>query len=203
MKQLLALIIFIVVFLQICSGQPPSKDSLSKDEFYNREFKWRISIPPGFDTISTEQYTALKKEGLKDLKKTDIKENDGLLKRICAYKSNIFNYFEANHFSFDKKMPGDFFARRKNDDDEVYAYYKSILFANTKMDTTISDETISNLVFRKFKLQVSLNDKTILNMYVYSRLFADEEFSIVIVYANETKGEMILNAWRNSKFDQN
>jgi type IV secretory pathway VirD2 relaxase len=200
MKKTLSFIVASILITQICNGQ----DTTKRNEFYNKEFKWKILVPEGFDTMSAEQYEALQKQGVKDLEKTINGKIDGVAKRICAYKSknSIFNYFEANQQFFDMKTNGDFFAQCKGDDDEVYDTFKRQLFNNTKIDTTISNETIDGLVFRKFKLQISFDNERALNMYIYSMLFDNKEFTVVIEYLNKTKGDLILNAWRNSKFEK-
>jgi len=204
MKIALSLIVTVLMFLQICKGQnvTSNHDTLSKNEFYNKEFNWRILIPAGFDTVSAEQYAVLQKLGMTDWEKTSNSKVEGLAKRICSYKSTIFNYFEANQQQFDTNTDGDFPAHCLEDDNYVYGTYKKVLFGNAALDTTISSEMIDGLMFQKFKLQFSINNKIALNMYVYSRLFDKKEFTVVMVYTNKAKGDLILNAWKNSIFDR-
>jgi hypothetical protein len=203
MKNALAFIVTVLMFVQICKGQnvTSNHDTLSKNEFYSKEFKWRILIPAGFDTVSAEQYAALQKQGVSDLEKTSNSKIEDLAKRICAYKSTIFNYFEANQQQFDTNTDGDFPAHCRVNDNYVYDTYKKLLLGNAKLDTTISSEIIDGLIFQKFKLQFSINNKIALNMYVFSRLFEKKEFTMVMVFTNKAKGDLILNAWKNSIFD--
>ena len=177
-------------------------DTSSQTVFFDTKFKWRILIPKGFDTVSAKVYASLQKQGIEDLEKTANQnvQEDSIATRICAYQSNIFNYFEANKVTFDSKIYGNFYTCCRQDDDQIYAYYKKILFDDLKIDTIITNEKIDGYDFRRFQLHIEFGNKRELNMDVYSRLFDDKEFTLVIVYANRKKGDLILSAWRKSTF---
>jgi len=205
MKSILPLLLIVLMIVQFCEGQNTisNQDTATKKEFYSNEFKWRILVPAGFDTVSAEQYTALQKQGVSDWEKSTNSKMEEVAKRICAYKSTIFNYFEANQQRFDPKTDGDFLSHCAYDDNYIYGTYKKLLFGNAVIDTTLSNEIIDGLTFQRFRLQLSINNKIALNMYVYSKLFDEKEFTVVIVYANKAKGDLILDAWRKSTFDKN
>jgi hypothetical protein len=198
-------ILICVAISQFCKGQgnASKEDTTGHVEFFNNEFRWEISIPKGFDTMSTKLYLALRDLGIKDLEKSAHEnfESDTVATRICAYQSDgIFNYFEANQEVFDPKIDGDFFTHCRQNDDYIYAAYKKVLFSDIKIDTTITDEMIDAYSFRRFQLRIDFSSSREMNMYVYSRLFGKKEFTFVIVCLSKKKLELILNAWENSKF---
>lgn len=193
------------MFVQICVGQNTiaKKGTLSKNEFYSKEFRWKILIPAGFESESAEQYEALHKNGAAELEKSLNGKIKDQSKQICSFKNEKFNYFEANEQPFDAKTEAEYLTICKNVDDLLYNNFKKQTGDDAKIDTTLSIEKIDGLAFQCFKLQMISNDEIIMNMFTYSRLFNKKEFTVAIVFINKEKGDLILDAWRNSKFERN
>ena len=202
MKKTLSFIFVIILFSQLCNAQASGakSDIAAKNEFYDTEFKWRILVPPGFDTVSSVAYAEVQKIGVDEItyNKTKITTS-----RICAYTNHDFDYFDAQKQTFDPKTDGSFFLHCKTNDNNTYKRYRGLLGTDLLIDTSVSNEIIDGLTFRKFKLQITFTDKGTMDIYEYSRLFDTEVFTFGVSYMNEAKGDLILDAWRNSKFEKN
>ena len=71
-----------------------------------------------------------------------------------------------------------------------------------KIDTISTVEKIDNLEFQKFKMKIVYPNKMVFNVIMYSRLFGKREFSVNIMYVDDRKGQLMLEAWKNSKFSR-
>ncbi len=69
-----------------------------------------------------------------------------------------------------------------------------------KIDTTRTFEKIDKLEFHTFKMRIEYPNKMVLNVVMYSRLFGKREFTVNIMYVDKNKGQLMLEAWQNSKF---
>lgn len=199
MKRYNLFLIAFFLIIKVCEGQAVT----TKNTFFNADFKWAITIPDSFEPVSSKQYTALRKYGTAMMEKTINGKIEDTAKLIYSFKSDLFNYFEANQQPFDIKIDGDYLAHCKEEDNAIYDTYKRLSSSAFKIDTAISTETIDGLKFQFFKLHMTYHDKMAFDMMVYSKLFEKKEFTVVILYNNKLKGDLIINAWKNSKFDKN
>jgi hypothetical protein len=172
-------------------------------EVYNKEFKWHIKIPAGFENITDEKYAQLKKAGKDAMQKSTTAQIDSSTRRIFAFRNSKLNSFDSNYQYFDPKVFGDFKSSYKNEFDLMYKTLVTQMPAGAKIDTAISKETISNLTFQTFKAKVVISDRLQLNLQLYVRLFDKNVFTATIVYFDEKNGTLLQNAWKNSKFEQN
>jgi hypothetical protein len=164
-----------------------------------------ILIPAGFEAQTAAQYAAAHKEGAADVEKSLNGKVDDQSKQICSFKNEKFNYFEANQQPFDKKTDGDFLASCKVVNNILYDTFKKQFPDNAKIDTAQSVYTVDGLVFQYFKMQIYFgDDKTMsMTMLLYNRLFGSREFAVAITYLDKAKGDLLLNAWKNSTFNKN
>ncbi|HEY2582654.1 MAG TPA: hypothetical protein VGI43_12650 [Mucilaginibacter sp.] len=188
-----------IILLLLAQFSNAQTDTVKK-EFYNAEFKWKIVIPGGFDTVSATQYSGLQKIGTEEMEKTADTKFENQIKRICAFKSDIFNYFEANEQPLDTIIDGNYLAHCKYSYNLIYDTYKRWVPNNATIDTTSSKIIVDGLDFECFKVLITMPNKMTINMLVYSKLFEKKEFTVVMVYVNKQKGEKLLAAWRDSKF---
>ena len=71
-----------------------------------------------------------------------------------------------------------------------------------KVDTISAVEKIDNLEFQTFKMKIVYPNNMVFNVIMYSRLFGKREFSVNIMYVDDRKGQLMLEAWKNSKFSR-
>ena len=184
---------------QLCLGQADT--SKKEKQVYNKDFKWRITIPANFESISDEQYAQLQQKGTDALQKEAGEKIENNSVRIFAFRSDRFHYFESNSQPFDAATDGDFYSVCKGVDGMVFNTFKNQIPATAKIDSTLSTETIDNLTFQRFQLKITINN-TVLNLLLYNRLFDKKELTVTIFYVDQSQGDQLLTAWRNSKFEK-
>ena len=193
------LIITALLMAQICFAQADTTKKAR--EVYNQEFKWRMTIPDGFENIADNQYDQLQKVGNDALQKSTDQKIDLTTKRIVSFKSTLSNLFDSNYQPYDTSTNGDFMANWKATCDIVYNTLKQQMPQGTKLDSTISTETISKLKFQSFKIQATLPNSLQITVQMFVRLFDKNQFTVSMLYADKQKGALMLDAWRNSKFE--
>lgn len=183
----------LILTLQSCTGQPKKK------EVYNDMFKWTITIPEKFENVNPEEWKRLQNKGMDAIEKTyDGKlENDS--KTIFAFKNDQFNYFESNYQPFDSTKDGSYLESFKSVNEMLYATFKAQM-PDAKIDTATSQETIAGLSFYTFKTTIYFPNKMVMDLWMYSRLFDKKEFTVNIMTVDKTKRELLLDAWKTSKF---
>jgi len=193
------LIITAILITQLCFAQADTAKTTR--EVYNQEFKWRMTIPDGFQNLTEAQYAALKKRGTDAMENSSGKKIVDGTQKIFSFKSEGGNTFDSNYQPFDSSLYGDFETNFKNTNQIVFDTFTKQMPAGTKLDTASTTETISNLPFRCFKANMLLPDGRPLTFLMFARLFDKNLFTVTMVYIDKQKGDQILTAWRNSKFE--
>jgi hypothetical protein len=196
MKRLNYYIIALSLLCQSCVGQ-----TSPKKEIYNADFKWTITIPENFDTVSAAQWAKIQNRGLEAVEKTYDQKIDNQAKTIFVFKSDQFNYFESNYQPFDTAIDGNYLASCKTVNEMMYQTFNTQM-PGIRIDTAAFSETIDNLKFQVLKMKVTYPNKMVLNVFMFSRLFDKKEFSVNIMYVDTKKGELMIDAWKRSKFGQ-
>jgi hypothetical protein len=194
MKKLTYLIVCLIITLQSCNGQ-----TTAKREIYNKDFNWKITIPENFENVSAEDWTKMQNKGADAIEKTFEGEIINQSKTIFVFKSDQLNYFESNYQPFDVSIDGNYLESCKNVNEVLLETFKTQM-PNAKIDTITTVEKIDNLEFQVFKMKIEYPNKMILNLLMYSRLFGKKEFSVNIMYVDNKKGQLMTEAWKNSKF---
>ena len=197
MRRYFSLFILAVCFLAGCKEKKKSERRL----VYNEDFKWTISIPAGFDTLSKDKWSVMQGRGEKVLEETHGVEIENNAKTIFVFQSDQFNYFESNHQPFDSTEDGDFSESFHALNDMLYSTFESQM-PKAKLDSSSSVQTISGLQFNVFKVRIEISAKMVLNWQMFSRLFGKEEFTVNIMTADKEKERELLDSWLNSKFDK-
>ena len=191
----LSLLLFSSVF-QGCHGQVKP----APIEIFNEEFNWRIQIPQGFESVSAEQWMKMQNRGAEAIEKTYDTEVENHSKTIFVFKSDQFNYFESNYQPFDTAADGNYLENFRNVNDVLYGTFEAQM-PNAKLDSASSQETIDGKLFQTFKTTIVIPGKITMEYLMYSRLFGKKEFTVNIMTVDKEKQNVLLKAWRNSKFD--
>lgn len=194
MKKIPNFIICLIIIFQSCTGQKSPKK-----EIYNKDFKWTITIPENFDTISAVQWAKLQNRGTKAIEKTYDQKIDNKTNTIFVFKSDELNYFESNYQPFDTLKDGNYLKSCQSVNEVLYHTFMTQMKGVT-VDTATSTEKIDNLEFQTLKMNVTYPNNMVLHIFMYSRLFHKKEFSVNIMYVNKEKGELMLGSWKQSKF---
>ena len=80
--------------------------------------------------------------------------------------------------------------------------YNTYLNQGIKSDTSATTiEKINGLDFKKYSFTIySPNGEVIIEQIVYSKLINGYDFSVNINYNNEEDKDVMMNAWKNSRF---
>jgi len=183
----------VLIILVGCSGQS------TKREIYNEDFKWRITIPENFENVEPDDWKKLQSKGETAIENTYGEEIVNQSKVIFVFKSGELNYFESNSQPFDEKTDGDYMESWKMVNEVLYQTFVSQM-PGTKIDSASSIERIDQLDFHTITMKIAYPNKMIMNFIMYSRLFDNREFTVNIMYVDESKGQLMKDSWFASKF---
>ena len=132
MRKYIYLLMLASCFLTSCKGQTKTE----KKSIYNKNFKWTITIPAGFDTVASEKWAKLQNRGADAIEKTyDGKvENNG--KTIFVFQNDQFNYFESNYQPFDTTKDGNYLEGFREVNNMLYGTFKAQM-KDAKLDSTL------------------------------------------------------------------
>ena len=195
MRTIFLTLLVSLTFFQGCTGQAKSKPK----EIVNKDFQWKIEIPEGFESVSAEEWKKIQNRGADAIEKTYDAKVENKAKTIFVFRSDQLNYFESNYQPFDPATDGDYLESFRNVNGVLYGTFEAQM-PNAKLDSVSSQETIDGKVFQKFHITIELPNKVLLELFMYSRLFANKEFTVNIMTVDKEKQKILLNAWRNSTF---
>lgn len=190
----LALFITSILF-QCCKGQT----TIPAKEFYNKDFNWKIVIPAGYDSVSAADWNKMQNKGADAIQKTYDVKVDTKPKTIFVFKSDQFNYFESNYQPFDSSEVKTYMESYRAVNNMLYGTFKAQM-PDSKLDSSSSEETIDGRLFHTFKVAVAFPNKMVMEIWMFSRLFGNKEFTVDIMTVDKNKQKALLDAWRNSTF---
>jgi hypothetical protein len=199
---LMKYIFLLIASVVLSSGFSYGQEQPAGKQLYNPMFKWRITIPEGFENMSPKEYAGMQKKGADAIEKAYDSKVINQSKPIFVFKSDQMHYFESNYQPFNVKTDGSYAASCKNVGDVLYTTFAKQL-PGVKMDTTYSAEVVDKLNFRVFKLDIFLPNDNVLTCYMFNRLFGNRDFSVVVMFVDRLKGEGMLNSFRSSTFAKN
>ncbi len=168
---------------------------------YVEEFKWTITIPKTFTKMTKDELEKNKRKGAEAIEKTTGEEIEDKTVPLFAVKSDKMNLLESNYQVVDIKEYGSYVDYRNLINSVLYDVYKN-MFPNENIDTSSTTELIDGLEFYVFNLNLKSSIGTTLKVFSYSRLFDDKDLTVNIIYSDENKGKLLLDAFRNSKFEK-
>jgi hypothetical protein len=197
MRKYLFLLFITLSLISSCNGQPKSEQKT----IYNKDFKWTISIPAGFDTVSADKWARMQNRGAEAIEKTYDTEVENRAKTIFVFQSDQFNYFESNYQPFDIAKDGNYLESFKEVNKMLYGTFEAQM-KGAKLDSSSSTQTIGGLTFQTFEVVISFPNKMVMNWQMFSRLFGKKEFTVNIMTVDKNKQRELLASWLNSKFDR-
>lgn len=192
------------IYLTLLIGCLTSCQAQTKTEsktIYNKDFKWTITIPAGFDTVSAAQWATMQNRGAEAIEKTYDAEVENNARTIFVFRKDQFNYFESNYQPFDTATDGDYLETFRAVNNVLYGTFEAQMKGAT-LDSSSSTQTISGLLFQTFKVVVTFPNKMKMHWLMYSRLFGKKEFTVNIMTVDRQKEKELLDAWLNSTFEK-
>ncbi len=190
------LLLIILILVSSCKGQTKAKQKT----IYNSDFKWTISIPAGFDTVSSDKWAKMQNRGADAIEKTYDAQIENRAKTLFVFQNDQFNYFESNVQPFDTTIDGNYIESFKEVNKLLYGTFEAQM-KDAKLDSSSSTQVISGLLFQTFKVVVTIPNNMVMNWQMFSRLFGNEEFTVNIMTVDKQKEKELLNSWLNSKFE--
>lgn len=187
-----AILLILTVFTFYVSSAQPK-------EYYNKQFKWKITIPASFDSVPVAVWNQMRNRGTSAIEETYDGKIEDQSQTLFVVRSDMFNYFESNFQPFDTTKDGPYEETYKAVNDMMYGTFKAQM-PRAVLDSASSFETIDGLQFHKFTVTVTIPQKMVMEALMYSRLFGKYEFSLNIMATNGEKKETLLKAWRTSTF---
>jgi Na+-transporting methylmalonyl-CoA/oxaloacetate decarboxylase gamma subunit len=188
-----------VIFLSILVVIMSACGQKTAQEFYDENFKWKITIPEKLKATNSEKWAKSRERGMQAIEDTYGEGIEDYTVPIFTFNNGQFNVFEAVYEDFDPEIDGDFFETCKLVNEMMYETFITQM-PNTVVDTLTAVEQIDNLDFYVFKIKVTYPNGIILNMLMYSRLFNKQSFGLNIIYRDEEIGHKMLEAWKKSTF---
>lgn len=194
MKKGLSVFVGILFLIPFCHGQ-----SNPNGEIFIEEFNWKITMPKNFEVVDVDEWAKLQGKGIDAIEDTYDEEVVNQARTIFVFQSGQLNYFESNSQPFDIEVDGDYLESCRNVNEVLYETFKTQL-PDIKIDTIVGTEKIDNLEFQKFEMKIKYPNDLVLSVMMFSRLFEKKEFSVNLMYLDESKGKDMLESWRASRF---
>jgi hypothetical protein len=190
------LLICLTIAFSVCYGQmrPPKAQTLR-----NKDFKWTITIPEGFEEVSEEDWERFQTRRARAVEDTYGKRVENLSTTIFVFKNGQFNYLEANYQPFDPEVDGDYRQSCKGVNEIIFETFKTQIPA-AKLDSASSVQVISGLEFETFDISLDLPNGMKVKSSLYCHLFGDRDFSVTVMYADKDAGRKMMDAWLASVF---
>jgi len=189
--------ILLVLFALLLGGC--NSGHKTAQEFYDENFKWKITIPENLEAVDTAKWAKSRERGLQLVEDTYGEKVEDNTIPIFTFNKGQFNVFEARYEPFDPEVDGDFFENSKLANEILYETFITQM-PKFVIDTLTNTEHIDNLVFQVFKVKMSYHNKIVMSAFMYSRLFEKRLFNLNIIYRDEELGQKMLDAWKNSTF---
>ena len=191
-------IIFFIITVFLNNQNIIAQDSLK--EFYNIDFKWKLSIPSGFINVAQEEISHFKKTGDSAIGEVNGKKFENESTLIFALKNGDYNLFDASYESYDSLIDGVYLSSCKNLYNTTYKIFTTQAPNVFSVDTTISTELIDNLLFQKMYMRIFYTNNKFWHTLTYNRLFGNKSLTVNISFADFDKGELMIESWEKSKF---
>lgn len=192
--------------LSLCSCKEPAKKTdegeIREQEYFSKEIGWTIEIPQGWTVNDLEKTKESADRGMKAIQESTNTEIDySELKNLITFQKNQSNLFQSSSEPFKPEYEGEWEEHLQYVKALAYETYENRGIKADSSETTI--EKINGLDFHTFSYTIyGPKDEVILKQILYSRLINGFDFGVNINYNNENDRDVMLKAFKNSKFTQ-
>lgn len=190
---------FFAFVLLLCCGFANAQDSTEGKALYIKEFNWHITVPKGFDTVSSVYMAKMETKGRKMIEDATDREIEGKNKHLFTYRNKLVNYLIAEYIDFDPKKDGNYIPSCK----EAYSVLYETLqhqFPGKNIDSAHTVEMIDGLKFQRFSVKIQIGETNQMSFYLFNHLFGKKDLTVSIVYISLLEGALILDSMRKSRF---
>ena len=192
-------------FAIACKSEPKDPNAqidegtVTGETYTSKELGWTIEIPKGYTITSKDLVQAQQEKGLKSIENaTNAQVVTDSLKQLISFIKDKFNNFGSTSQPVQEAYPGEY---QENSKYLSTIIYQTFAAQGIKADTATGKETIQGLEFNALYTKIySPKGEVILNQIMLSRLHKGYDFGVNINYNNDEDKEILLKAFRNSKF---
>lgn len=182
-------------------GKKEQDENIDGRTYTSRDIGWTINIPDRWEIVSQDRLEKLDKKGLEAIESVVEGSVDySKLKHLISFSNNQFNIFQSTIEPFESEYDGEW--------EDINKALKEIILRTYKENgiradaTEISNESIDGLVFQKYEVTLySPKGEVFLRQLMYSKLINGFDFGLSISYNNSLDKNIMLKAWRDSRFD--
>ncbi|HWY99104.1 MAG TPA: hypothetical protein VNY36_08470 [Bacteroidia bacterium] len=192
--------------LTACSHPDPNKQvdegTVKGGTYHCNEIGWTIDIPNDWTITTKDKIDELDQKGKDAIEKTSNNSVDTSgLRHLINFQKDPFNMFSSTAQAFKEDSAGQYQQENK----AIYALlYETFAAQGIKADTASGRETVQGMEFNTFKADIhGPNGDVIVHEMMYSRLINGYDFGVNINYNNDDDKKIMLDAFKNSKFDKN
>ncbi|TKC12832.1 hypothetical protein FA048_04235 [Pedobacter polaris] len=199
-SNLLYLLIFASVLLA-CNSSTPKTDEPKFETYTSKEIGWTIEIPKGYKPLSQNRIEANEKKGKEALGKVAEGEvsNTNLI-HLVNFQKNQFNSLSATAEPYDLSRDGEYIANNQLVKKLIFDTYTN---QKIKVDTLSGTAIIAGNTFYTFNIKLyGPSGEVLMNQIMYNQLIKGYDFGVNINYNNETDKDILINAFKNSKFSK-
>lgn len=194
------LLLFLTTLLA-CNYSNPKQEETKPVTYDSKEIGWTIEIPAGYKPLSKNRVEANEqkgKEALGEVAEAEI-STSGLL-HLVNFQKNQFNSLNATAQAFDLQSDGDYLANNQALKKLIYDTYTN---QKIKVDTTSGKELIAGRDFNTFNIKIyGPSGAVLMNQMMYNQLIKGYDFGVNINYNNDTDKQVLINAFKSSKFSE-
>ena len=198
MKLNLYLLTLLVVVFTACNSNTPKEEKTSLATYTSKEVGWTIEIPEGYKQLSKTRMEANQKKWKQALGNADTTQTTNKLLQLINFQKNQFNSLAATAQVFDVAKDGNYLANNQLVKKMIYDAYVN---QKIKVDTSSATEVIAGQKFHTFNVTLfGPSGEVLMNQMMYNQLMNGYDFGVSIIYNSETDKEILINAFKNSKF---
>jgi hypothetical protein len=171
-----------------------------KSIYIFKEVKWEIKVPKDLIIDSLP-------DPVGDLKVSEIFQKNSELKLIPATTIKFIKVkTDKNNFLTSTVQLYDTIKNMNWEESLNYQYLVSLrslksVHPTSKIDTSTTIVKIDGLKFKRFHTHVRYQNGIDMNMYLFARLYKGYDFSIVLVFTDESIGDKLFGIINTSKFN--
>lgn len=190
---------FFLSFILGCTSSSKKEEQSISETYTSKEIGWTIEIPKGYKLTSQTKMDADDQKGKEAIGKVyegELKVDS--LTHLISFMKNQFNSFDSTIEPYEEAKPGEYAENGVLIRKLVFdTYHKQ----GIKIDTSSAKLDLKGQVFNAFYIKIyGTNGEVALNQIMYSKMLKGYDFGVNINYNNEADKEILINAFRASKF---
>lgn len=184
-----------------CSSSNPPEEILKPTIYNSKEIGWTIEIPAGYKLISKAKIEVNDQKGKEAIGEVyDGEVTADSLQHLASFQKNQLNIFDSTIERYEEKELGEY---EKNNQELKKLIFDTYSKQKIKADTSSGKETIQGHVFHAFYIKVyGPNGTPLMSQIMYATLINGYDFGVNINYNNEIDKNLLINAFKKSKFDK-